>query len=271
MRVALAGKGGAGKTTIAATLARVLARSGRRVVAIDADSSPNLGVALGLERARASALAALPHTLVSRRIDGPALTVPVEDAVERYAARGPDGVQLLVMGAPGHAEEGCLCAAHATVSALLGDLGARPEIAVVVDLEASPEHLSRGTARHADMLLLVAEPYYRALEAVRRIAVLAAELPIPQVTVVANKVRSATDREAIGEFCERHELNLVAAVPWSDAALDADRAGQPLLDHSPAAPAVSAVADLASLISAPVERVAPVGAREDDGSVPVSP
>jgi len=248
VRVALAGKGGAGKTTIAATLARILARDGRQVVAIDADSSPNLAVALGIERARASGLAALPHTLVSRRLGGPALTEPVEDVVDRHAARGPDSVAVLVMGAPGHAEEGCLCAAHATVSALLGDLGDRPEIAVVVDLEASPEHLSRGTARHADVLLLVAEPYYRALEAVRRIAALAAELPIPRVAVVANKVRSADDRAAVAEFCARHGLDLVAVVPWSDAVLDADRAGEPLLDHAPAGPAVAAVADLATLL-----------------------
>lgn len=252
MRIALAGKGGAGKTTIAATLARLLARDGRAVVAIDADSNPNLAVALGVSREAASGAAALPATLVSRRLDGPALTQPLEALLDRWSLAAPDDVRVLTMGAPGHAEEGCLCSAHATVSAVLGDLGTRPDTIAIVDLEASPEHLSRGTARHADLLLLVAEPYYRALEAVRRIAALASELPIPRVAVVANKLRSPDDLAAIVEFCQRHDLELVGAVPWSDDVLDADRAGQALIQHAPSSPTVAAVAELAARVTSAV-------------------
>jgi len=257
VRIALAGKGGAGKTTISATLARLLARDGRTVVAVDADSSPNLAVALGVPRATAGAAAPLPASLVSRRLDGPALAQPLGRVLEGWAVAAPDGVRLLTMGAPGHAEEGCLCSAHATVSAVLADLGQQPAIDAVLDLEASPEHMSRGTARHADVLLLVGEPYYRALEAVRRLAGLAAELPIPRVAVVANKVRSADDRAAIAEFCQRHDLELVAAVPYSDEVLDADRAGEPLLDFAPSGPAVEAVAGLADVLRASVGATAP--------------
>jgi CO dehydrogenase maturation factor len=246
VRIALAGKGGAGKTTIAATLARVEARRGGLVVAVDGDSNPNLAAALGVRGGHAGAPAPLPATLVSRRPRGPALTAPVEEVVERHAVPAPDGVRLLLMGMPAHADEGCLCAAHATISALLGDLEQRPDVLTVVDMEASPEHLSRGTTRHADLLLLVAEPYYRSLETVRRLAALAAELPIPRLAVVANKVRSPAEAEAVAEFCERHRLEHLAEVAWSDEVVEADRAGIPLLDAAPDGPTVAAISALAS-------------------------
>lgn len=252
MRIAIAGKGGAGKTTISATLARLSARGGRVSVAVDADSNPNLGVALGLDPDAAGALRPLPLELVSRRLDRPGLVEPIDQVIASRTAVAPDGVRLVIMGAPDHAEAGCLCSAHAVVSALLGELGERPEILTVIDLEASPEHLSRGTTRHADVLLLVAEPYYRALEAVRRMAVLAGELPIRRVAVIANKVRSPEDTEAIAAFCCRHDLDLVGSVPWNDDVLGADRAGRSLLDHAPGSAAVRAVAAIWSGVEAVV-------------------
>lgn len=255
MRVAVAGKGGAGKTTITATLARVLARRSHPVVAVDADSNPNLGIALGV--GGGAAPVSLPTSLVSRRLDGgPALVEPVDTVLERLALDAPDGIRLLAMGMPTHAEEGCLCSAHATVSALLSDLGARPETFTLVDLEASPEHLSRGTARHADVLVLVAEPYYRSLETVRRLAVLAAELPIAEVAVVANKIRSEADHQAVTEFCDRHGLSRLADIPWNEAVVDADRARLPLFEADPSGSVVAAVEAAADAILALGARVA---------------
>lgn len=254
MRVAIAGKGGAGKTTISATLARLLAASRIPVVAIDADSNPNLAAALGVPRD--VAVASLPPRLVSRRLDGPGLVEPVDAVIADHAVQAPGGVRLLSMGMPAHAGEGCLCAAHATVSALLGDLGTRPETVTLVDMEASPEHLSRGTARHVDLLLLVTEPYYRSLETVRRLAVLAGELPIPRVAVVANKVRSRADGQAVADFCARSGLLFATTIPWSDGVLDADLHGTPLVDGDPHNPAVTAISGLAALVRQPSDTVA---------------
>lgn len=229
MRIAFAGKGGAGKTTIAACMARLAARTEEDALALDADSNPNLAVALGL--APEVEVPTLPTSLVSRRFDGPALTRSLDEVVASHTVPAPDGVRIALMGMPGHAGEGCMCAAHATVAALLDDLGRQPERTTVVDLEASPEHLSRGTARHVDALLLVVEPYFRSLETVRRMAILAAELPIPQVAVIANKVRRDDDLEAVRAFCRRHELRLLGSVPYSEGVLDADRAHTSMLDH----------------------------------------
>jgi CO dehydrogenase maturation factor len=247
VRVALAGKGGAGKTTLSALMARLAAASGHTTVALDADANPNLASALGVSPEAAAALRPLPATMVSRRLDGPGLTAPLETVLEHHSARGPDGVRLMLMGAPGHADEGCMCSAHAAVSALLEDLGRPPDRFVVVDMEASPEHLSRGTIRHVDTAVLVAEPYYRSLETVRRMGALVAELGVPSVGVVANKVRSAQDAAAVAEFCHRHEFVLWGTVPWDDAVGAADRSQVPVADWH--APAVTAA------VSALVERL----------------
>ena len=253
IKVAIAGKGGAGKTTVCATLARLLSRDGHDVVAIDGDTNPNLGPALGVGSGEPLP-EFLPVSLVARRFDGPRLTESVSDVLDRYATRAPDGVHLLRMGAPEHADEGCLCSAHATVSALMADLDADGRHLTLLDLEASPEHLSRGTARNADVLLLIAEPYFRSLEAVRLQASLAAETAIGRVAVVANKCRSQTDHEAIAEFCDRHGIELVGRVPFSEVVLDADAAGRPLIEFDPDSVVVAAISELAGeLVDQPTD------------------
>ncbi len=110
-RVAVCGKGGSGKTTIAGTLARVLARRGRRVVAIDGDSNPNLALTLGLPFAEAQRLKPLPRDLLVERI-GPSgartfvLREPPDEIVRTYGVRTPDNVMLLLMGRVDHAGAG---------------------------------------------------------------------------------------------------------------------------------------------------------------------
>lgn len=245
MRLAVAGKGGAGKTTISATLARLVAEGDRQVVAVDADANPNLGVALGMRPSPLGAMPSVPASLVSRRQGGAGLTAPVATVLDAHSTIGPAGIRLVHMGAPTHADEGCLCSAHATVSALLEDLG-DPAIFVVVDMEASPEHLSRGTIRHVDALLLVAEPYYRSLETVRRMSALVAELPVARVAVVANKIRGEQDAAAVAEFCERHQLELAGSVCWSDKVVVADREGVPVFEWPPASNVVAAIRQLST-------------------------
>jgi CO dehydrogenase maturation factor len=225
-----------------------MARRGLRVIVIDGDSNPNVAVALGASQAAAAGLSPLPTSLVSRRLTGPGLVNSVDEVVMQHGLAVSDGVTVMLMAMPAHADEGCLCSAHATVSALLADSASSDGTVTVLDLEASPEHLSRGTTRHVDVLLLVVEPYFRSYETARRMAELAAELPIPLVGVVANKLRRPDDADAISEFCDRHHLQLLGEMPWSDAALDADHAGIPLLDFAPDDPAVDSVRRLSDCL-----------------------
>lgn len=143
-----------------------------------------------------------------------------------------------------------MCRAHATVRGLLGALVAGAEDVAVVDMEAGLEHLSRGTARHADCVLAVLEPYYRSLETGARVADLARELGVKRVHAVANKVRGEEDRRALEDFCRARGLALLGAVPHDEAVLTADREGKALLDHAPQSPAVRACEDLADRLLA---------------------
>ena len=125
---------------------------------------------------------------------------------------------------------------------VLGDLmAANGDRCVVVDFEAGLEHLSRGTARHVDVLFAVMEPYFRAMEAARRVVSLADELGIERVQVVTNKVRGAEDDEVLREYCERHGLAVVATVPFDPAFLEAERAGRAPFDHDADSPGMKAI------------------------------
>lgn len=245
MNLAVAGKGGVGKTTVCATLARLTARTGRPVLVVDADPNPNLATALGLPPDRPDAAPALPAAVVSHRVDGHALARPLAEVLAGYAEPAPDGVLLVSTPSPGRAGEGCLCATQAAVGALLADLRAhQPATTTLVDLEASPEHLTRGTAAAVELFCLLAEPYYRALEATARLARLAADAGLPTV-VVANKVRDPADAAAVQAFCARHGLDLAGELPWDPAVTAADAAGRALLDTAPESGLVAGLRDLA--------------------------
>jgi CO dehydrogenase maturation factor len=118
-----------------------------------------------------------------------------------------------------------MCSAHAAVRHLLGGLLEEKEVVTVVDMEAGLEHLSRGTGRHVDTLLVVMEPYYKALETARRCAELGRELGIPQVFAVANKLRGAEDQAAVRHYAAAHSLSLACEVPFDADVYQADLRG----------------------------------------------
>jgi CO dehydrogenase maturation factor len=138
-----------------------------------------------------------------------------------------------------------MCRAHATVRGVLNGLVAGTDRLAIVDLEAGLEHLSRGTARHVDTMLVVAEPYFKSLETARRSFELARDLGVPSVRLVANKVRAASEEATIRDFAGRHELPVLAVVPWDDAIAEADRRGVAVIEAGPDAPSVRAIAGVA--------------------------
>lgn len=133
---------------------------------------------------------------------------------------------------------------------MLGQLIEQSNEVTVVDMEASVEHMSRGTVRHVDTLLIVTEPYFRSLETVGRTAPLAADLGIARRLVVANKVRTPRDAEAIAQYCAERGLEIAATLPFDDAVTEADATGRPVIDHAPQSSYVHTVDALVARLSA---------------------
>jgi|FLYL01.1.fsa_nt_gi CO dehydrogenase maturation factor len=250
-RVAVSGKGGSGKTTIAGVLARLSGRATGELLAVDGDPNPNLARAMGVAKDDWPLLPADLLAVVEengQRVSR--LTRPIREIVERYAVAGPDHVYLLALGEVDHAGKGCLCGKHAIVREVVGAALSEANEAVVLDMEASLEHMRRGTVRHIDTLLIVTEPYYRALESAGRLIRLARELNIPQILGVANKVRHADEKEAIRSYLSGLEVPLVAVIPFDEQVAQADMAGKALLDTYPEAPSVRAIEALRQRIFA---------------------
>jgi CO dehydrogenase maturation factor len=111
MKIAVGGKGGSGKTTVAGTLARVLAERGHRVVAMDDDSNPNLAMTLGVPPGEASSLPSIPRDWLEERPDDEGgtrleLKVPAEEFIDRFGVSAGPNLTLLVMGQPNHGGSG---------------------------------------------------------------------------------------------------------------------------------------------------------------------
>ena len=125
----------------------------------------------------------------------------------------------------------------------------------VMDMEASIEHMSRGTVRHVDALLVVLEPYYRSMETAGRTVPLARDLGIERIYGIANKLRSPQDEEAVRAYCRNHDLQLIAAIPFDENVVEADRTGRAVIDY-----------DATSLIVEELSRVADFLQREVSGN-----
>lgn len=134
---------------------------------------------------------------------------------------------------------------HATVRSVIEAVGDEVEDVCILDTEASPEHLSRGTARYADAMLTIVEPYYKSLETGRRMSVLAQDLGLARVALVANKIRGEQELDVVREFAGRNGIEVAGAVPFDEALPEAERAGRAPLDHAPESPAVSAIGTIA--------------------------
>jgi len=223
-------------------------------LAIDGDPNPNLALTLGMSRGDADKITYIPPTIMRLVKDDNGNsyvepTLPTDDIMQQYASKVGDTIDLIVMGKPEHgtAGMGCMCGSHRAVRGLIAELTSIGEH-TVTDMEAGLEHLRRGTARHVDMMLVVAEPYYRSLEAAMRTSELAVELGIQHVKVVANKVRHQDDMDAIETFCGQHGMSIIGQVPNDETLMDAERNEQSPYDYAPHGPGVEAIRKIAAEI-----------------------
>lgn len=224
MRLGIVGKGGTGKTSVSALLAAAYAERGDRVLAIDTDSNPNLGLSLGLAIDEVDAMPQLPPSLIVGTEAGSSAS----ELVAEYGRSTPAGATLLSAIRVSEAGAGCTCSGHATVRSFLHDTLDTESDLTLVDMEAGLEHLSRsgGTLAYADVLLVVMDPSRKSVLTAARTVALAAELGLPHVYGLGNKAADAEDVAFFERTAAAHDVPMAGVLPLDPEIARADRAGE---------------------------------------------
>jgi len=252
MKVAVTGKGGVGKTTVTAALARTIARLGTPVVAVDADPNPNLGIALGLGLDANARLDGVANDVLKRRAaahghshDGdepPAPEPAAEELLDRLGCLAPDGVRLLQTGRIERPSDGCLCCgSHRSTRRMFEELSAVDRL-VIADLEAGVTDLCWTDPKPTDTVLVIATPDRSSVEIARRAIRVARDLQVGRIIVAANRVQHAGEAAGLRDLLEGVE---VVEIPEDPAIAAAERREVSPLDLTPKSPAMLALHGLA--------------------------
>ena len=241
MKLAISGKGGVGKTTLAALLAQAYADAGREVLAADADPSPCLAGALGFPaalRARLHPIAEMNNLIYERTGAKPGtiggfftLNPRVDDIPERFSVTHR-GVRLLEMGAVDTGGSGCICPEAALLKTLFTHLLFRKDEVLILDMYAGVEHLGRATVDFVDAMLVVVEPTRRSLGTAEQIKKLANDIGLRRLWLVGNKVRNPEEEAFLRT--ETPGLPVLGILPADLAVQEADRLGIAVYDYVPA-------------------------------------
>ena len=258
MKIAITGKGGVGKTSTCALLAKALKASGREVVAIDCDPDSNLAACMGYPHPEELKPLVAIKDLIEEKMGvksgttgGMFLLNPfVDDIPERYAVN-IGGVRVLVAGAIKKGGSGCYCPENTMIRALIAHLLADGKTDLILDMEAGVEHLSRGTVRNVDALLVVADPSLRAVETALRIRDMASQLGLHKVFGIGNKIRSEKDKKFLMESMLGWQF--AGFMPYDDCLRSAEMAGGSVADGADPGTtlAISRVTEFLAGVAAP--------------------
>jgi len=239
-KIAITGKGGVGKTSLASLMAYILAEKGRMVYAIDADPNSTLAQALGFPPdlvAKVTPIVEMADLIEERTGARPGeygrlfkLNPRVDDIPSRFSVVYRN-IHLLQMGTVRGAAMGCACPENAVLKTLVTYLLLREKETVILDMAAGIEHLGRGTAAAVDAMIAVVEPGMRSIDTAIAIARLAGDLGITKIWVVGNKVRHQADETVIRDHLDG--LPLAGFMPYSDQAVEADIQNKALYDLAP--------------------------------------
>jgi len=232
MKIAIAGKGGVGKTTLAGVMARYLADEGYKVLTIDADPDANLASALGFPPHLLTGVTPLAEMtpLVQERTKSQKgtfggvfkLNPKVDDLPDTYSVTH-HGVKLLILGNIPQAEGGCFCPENVLLKGLLHHILIKRDEVVIIDMEAGLEHLTRGSTKYVDAFIIVVEPGQRSIATARQIFRLAQDLGVKRVCAVGNKVTSPEDQQLIEEGLS--EIPFLGRLSFNQQVIEADKRG----------------------------------------------
>ena len=238
MKIAISGKGGVGKTLLAAFLSKIFASAGYSVIAIDADPDANLAATLGFPNPEKITPISELNDLIEERVGvrpGTAgsffkLNPKVDDLPEKYSVK-MDGIRIMSMGRIKRGGTGCYCPEGALLQALVSHLLLQRDEVVILDMEAGIEHLSRGTIKAVDKLIIVVEPGRRSLETAETIKKLAQDLGLNNIAAVGNKIRNKADEQFI--ISNLPDIEIIGFIYYDAAINNADLANISLFTASP--------------------------------------
>lgn len=231
LKIAVGGKGGVGKTTVTALLARCLAADkSNKVIAIDADPVANLAAGLGIPEDEPITPVAELTELIEERTGAKAGTMggfftlnpKVDDIPDRFS-KERDGVKLLVMGTVQSGGSGCICPESTVLKALMTHLVLYRDDVVLMDMEAGVEHLGRATSGSVDALVVVVNPGARSRNAAHKIQQLGNDIGIKKIVILGNRVRGPEDEELIRSSLPGFDI--LGFIPEHDEIVGADREG----------------------------------------------